>query len=244
MSEQRTLPAALPGGGRGESDVVELNRQQQTVARRMAEAKATIPDYSATVEVDGAPILTLRSELAATRPDLAPPSVNDLIVKAVAVALRAHPTVNGTYKDCNWERYSRVNVGIAVDAATTLAVPVIHDADQLSVGQIAARTSELAEKARNGELRPPDVSSATFTVSNLGMLGVDEFTAVISPGQAAVLTVGRIADRAVVRDGAVVPGKVLRLTLTSDHRVVYGADAARFLSRVRELLEHPSALLA
>jgi len=170
----------------------------------MAEAKATIPAYSATVEVDGAPILALRAELAATRPDLAPPSVNDLIVKAVAIALRAHPTVNGTYKDGKWERYPRVNIGIAVDAETTLAVPVIHDADQLSVGQIAARTRELADKARSGQLRPPDVSSATFTVSNLGMLGVDEFTAVISPGQAAILTVGRIADWAVVRDGAVV----------------------------------------
>ena len=242
--EARVLPAAQPGGGKGEPEIVELTRQQATVARRMAESKATIPDFHTTVELDATPLLTLRADLLATRPDLAAPSVNDLLVKAVAIALRAFPRLNGAYKDGRIELYPRINVGISMESAGALVVPVIHDADKLSVAQIAARTDEILEKAGSGGLRPPDVASATFTVSNLGMHGVDEFTAVITPGQAAVLTAGAIAERPVIRNGAVVAGQTLRLTLTTDHRAIYGLQAAEFLGRVRQLIEHPSSLLA
>jgi pyruvate dehydrogenase E2 component (dihydrolipoamide acetyltransferase) len=242
--EQVTLPAAQPGGGKGEPSVVELSRQAQTVARRMAESKATIPHYAVEVEVDAAPILALRTELASTRPDLAPPSINDLVLRATALALRAHPRLNGAYRDGRVEEFPRVNIGIPVDVETGLPVPVIQDADRLSLGQLAERSAVLARKARAGELRPSDVASATFTVTNLGMLGIDAFTAVITPGQAGILTVGRIAERPVARDGEIVAGQVLRLTLLVDHRAVYGAPAARFLARIRELLERPTSLLA
>lgn len=244
VGEARILPAAQPGGGKGEPEVVELTRQQATVARRMAESKATIPDFHTTVELDAGPLLTLRADLIATRPELAAPSVNDLLVKAVAIALRAFPRLNGAYKDGRIEQYPRINVGIATESAGALVVPVIHDADALSVSQIAARTDEILAKAADGGLRPPDIASATFTVSNLGMHGVDEFTAVITPGQAAILTAGAITERPVVRNGAVVAGQTLRLTLTTDHRAVYGLQAAEFLGRVRQLIEHPSSLLA
>ena len=243
LAEHRVMPAAQPGRGKGEPKVVELTRQQQTVARRMAESKATIPDFHTAIEVDAAPMMAMRAELADTRPDLAAPSVNDLLIKATAVALRAFPALNGGYRDGRLELYPRVNVGIAVDADGTLLVPVIHDADTLAVSQIAARTAELVDKARDGSLRPPDIASATFTVSNLGMLGVDAFTAVITPGQSAILTVGSVAERPVVRGGAVVAGLTVRLTLTTDHRAVYGAEAARFLGRIQQLLEHPTGLL-
>ncbi len=244
VREQVILPAAQPGGGKGEPTVIELSRQGQTIARRMAESKATIPHYAVRAEVDATPILGLRTDLAATRPDLAPPSVNDLVVRAAALALRAHPALNGAYRDGRVERYPRINIGIPVDIEDGLPVPVVLDADRLSLGQIAERTAELIAKARAGELRPADVASATFTVANLGMYGVDEFTAVITPGQAGVLTVGQIAQRPVVRDGELVTGQTLRLTLLVDHRAIYGGPAARFLTRVRQLLEHPTSLLA
>jgi pyruvate dehydrogenase E2 component (dihydrolipoamide acetyltransferase) len=243
-SESRVLIAAQPGGGKGEPTIVELTRQQQTVARRMAESKATIPDFHTVVEVDAEPLLALRAELTSTRPDLAPPSVNDLLVKATAVALRAFPALNGAYRDGRLEQYPRINVGIAVDSDGKLLVPVVHDADNLSVSQIAARTELVIGKARDGSLRPPDIASATFTLSNLGAFGVERFTAVITPGQAGILTAGAIADRPVVRGGEVVAGKTLILTLTTDHRAIYGAQAAAFLTRVQQLLERPSSLLA
>jgi pyruvate dehydrogenase E2 component (dihydrolipoamide acetyltransferase) len=238
------LPGAQPGGGKGEPTVIELTRQQQTVARRMAESKATIPDFHTVMEIDAAPLALLRTELKTNRPDLVAPSVNDLVLKATAVALRAFPALNGGYRDGRLEQYPRVNVGFAVDHEGTLLVPVVHDADRLSVSQIAERTGELIGKANDGGLRPPDIASATFTVSNLGTYGVDQFTAVITPGQAAILTVGAIKARPVVRDGQLVAGQTLLLTLTTDHRAVYGAAAASFLARIRQLLEHPTSLLA
>ncbi|MEN0012695.1 MAG: 2-oxo acid dehydrogenase subunit E2, partial [Solirubrobacteraceae bacterium] len=238
-------PEAAPAPrGKGDPVIVELTRQQQTVARRMAESKATIPDFHTVMEIDAGPLVALRAELKANRPDLAAPSVGDWLLKATAVALRAFPSLNGGYRDGRIEQYPKVNVGFAVDRDGTLLVPVVHEADALAVGQIAARTRELIGKATDGSLRPPDIASATFTVANLGSFGVDQFTAVITPGQAGILTAGVIAERPVARDGAIVAAPTLRLTLTTDHRAVYGAEAARFLGRIRQLLEHPTSLLA
>jgi pyruvate dehydrogenase E2 component (dihydrolipoamide acetyltransferase) len=165
-----------------------------------------------------------------------------MIVKACALALREHPRANGAYRDGRFELFSRVNVGIAVAADDALVVPTIFDADRKSLGEIAATARELADRVRSQEITPPELSGATFTVSNLGMFGVTSFTAVINPPQAAILAAGAVRETPVVRDGAVVPGRLMSVTLACDHRILYGADAARFLSRVRELLEQPMGL--
>ena len=230
-------------GAKGEVDVHELSRLQQTVSRRMAESKATAPDFALTVDVDMSLCVELRRKLKeVTDPDPAP-SYNDMIVKAAANALRAHPRVNGAYRDGKFELYSRVNVGIAVAAQDALVVPTIFDADRRSLGAVAAEARELAEKVRQGKITPPEVAGGTFTVSNLGMYGIDRFTAIINPPQAALLTVGSLEKRAVVDDsGRVVARETVSLTLVSDHRIIYGAEGAEFLAHVRELLEQPLSL--
>jgi pyruvate dehydrogenase E2 component (dihydrolipoamide acetyltransferase) len=228
-------------GAKGAVEVTELTRLQQTVSRRMAESKATAPDYAIAVDVD----MTLAVELRERLQDAAehPPSFNDMVVKAVANALRAHPKVNGAYRDGKFERYSRVNIGIAVAAQDALVVPTIFDADSKSLGQIARDAHGLAEKVRASKITPPEVAGGTFTISNLGMYGIDEFTAVINPPQAALLTVGALKKRPAVDDnGRVVARDQMKLTLISDHRILYGADAAEFLAHVRELLEQPLQL--
>jgi pyruvate dehydrogenase E2 component (dihydrolipoamide acetyltransferase) len=230
------------GGAKGEVEINDLTRLQQTVSRRMAESKATAPDYTLVVDVDMTLAIELRSRLKDAA-DEHPPSFNDMVVKAAANALREHPRVNGAYRDGKFELYSRVNVGIAVAAQDALVVPTIFDADTKSLGQIARDAYELAEKVREGKITPPEVAGGTFTVSNLGMYGIDQFTAVINPPQAAILTVGALKKRPAVDDnGRVVARDQVRLSLVSDHRILYGADAAVFLARVRELLEQPLAL--
>jgi pyruvate dehydrogenase E2 component (dihydrolipoamide acetyltransferase) len=233
--------ASAPGTAKGETQTIELTRLQQTVSRRMAESKATAPDFTLVVEVDMTLAVELRKRLGDATEH--PPSFNDMIVKAAANALREHPRVNGAYRDGRFELYSRVNVGVAVAAQDALVVPTIFDADRKSLGQIAREGRDLANKVREGRIAPPEVAGGTFTVSNLGMYGIDEFTAVINPPQAAILTVGSLRKRAVVDDsGRVVARDTLRLSLVCDHRILYGAEGAEFLARVRELLEQPLAL--
>jgi pyruvate dehydrogenase E2 component (dihydrolipoyllysine-residue acetyltransferase) len=229
------------GGAKGAVEVTELTRLQQTVSRRMAESKATAPDYVLTVDVDMSLAVELRERLQDASEH--PPSFNDMVVKAVANALREYPRINGAYRDGKFEQYSRVNVGIAVAAQDALVVPTIFDADSKSLGQIARDAHELAEKVREGKITPPEVAGGTFTISNLGMYGIDEFTAVINPPQAAILTVGALKKKPAVDDnGRLVARDQMRLSLISDHRILYGADAAEFLARVRELLEQPLQL--
>ncbi len=244
-------PASVPGpvapgergGGKGETTVEELTRTQQTIARRMAEAKATVPDFQVSTEVDMAAAVAVREQLKALASDEHPaPSFNDFVVKAAALALREFPRANGAYRDAKFELYERVNVGVAVAAENALIVPTIFDADQKSLGEIAVEAKALAARVRSGAITPPELSGGTFTVSNLGMFGVTEFTAIVNAGQAAILAVGALRDVPVVVDGAVVPGKRMTLTLVSDHRILYGADAAQLLARIRALLEAPLGL--
>ena len=230
------------GTAKGDVSREELTRLQQVVARRMAESRATIPDFTLTVEVDMAAAVAMRADLKAAMGDRPAPSFNDFVVKASALALRESPRANGSYKDGGFELYSRVNVGIAVAAENSLVVPTIFDADVKSLGQIAQDARALAERVRAGAVTPPELSGGTFTVSNLGMFGIESFTAVINPPQSAILAVGAVRDTPVVENGQVVPGKRMSMTLCSDHRILYGADAARFLTRIRQLLEHPAAL--
>ncbi len=246
-----TPPAnAGPAGvstAKGETTILELTRTQQTIARRMAEAKATIPEFTLQAEIDMEACVALRSELKSLGQDDAP-TYNDMVVKACALALRESPPANGGYRDGRLQLHSRVNVGVAVagetdgPAGATLVVPTVFDADQKSLGEIARETRALAGRVRDGSITPPELGGGTFTVSNLGMFGVTAFTAIINPPQAAILSVGSLGPRAVIRHGAVEARNAMTVTLACDHRILYGADAARFLARIRELLEAPAAL--
>jgi pyruvate dehydrogenase E2 component (dihydrolipoyllysine-residue acetyltransferase) len=228
-------------GAKGEVTAQELTRLQRTVARRMAESKATIPDFTLEVDVDMTLCIELRERLKGQTENA--PSFNDMVVKAAALALRDHGRVNGAYRDGRFEAYSRVNVGIAVAAEDALVVPVVHDADQKSLGEISRQARRLIERVRDGQVTPPEVSGGTFTVSNLGMFGIDRFTAIINPPQAAILTVGALEKRPAVDErGRVVARDLMSLTLACDHRILYGADGAAFLAQVRELLEQPLSL--
>jgi pyruvate dehydrogenase E2 component (dihydrolipoamide acetyltransferase) len=239
--------AAAPAAasGRGGSERVALSRLQQLVARRMAEAKATIPEFQVQTEVEMTAAVAFRAqlkELTASQ-GLPAPSLNDLIVKTCALCLRRHPRANGSYVDGAFELHDRVNVGVAVAAEDALVVPVIHDADSKTLGQIASESRGLAESVRAGTITPPQLSGATFTVSNLGMYGMTAITPVINPPQAAILGVGAIRDvLARDADGAIVDRKLLSLTLSCDHRILYGADAAKFLAAIKQLLESPVSL--
>jgi pyruvate dehydrogenase E2 component (dihydrolipoamide acetyltransferase) len=236
-------PAEAPATNKGEITYEDLNRTQQVIARRMAESKATVPEFTVSTDVDMEAARELRAQLKAAAAEGQPvPSFNDMVVKAAALALREHPRANGSYKDGRFELHSRVNVGVAVAGDDALIVPTVFDADTKSLGEIARTTRALAASVREGTIRPPELSGGTFTVSNLGMFGVTHFSAVINVPQAAILAVGAIEPRAVVRDGELVARHTMTMTLTCDHRILYGADAARFLARIRELLENPLQL--
>ncbi len=208
----------------------------------MAESKATAPELVLAVEVDMTAAVELRAQLEAAEPGDPAPSVADLVVKACAVALREFPRANGAYRDGRFELYSRVNVGVAVAGPGATVVPTIFDADRKGLAAIAAEARALAERARAGAITPPELAAGTFTVSDLGSYGVRRFTAVINPPQAATLAVGELAERPVVRDGALAVAPVMDLTLSCDHRILYGAEAAQFLGRIREHLEQPLGL--
>jgi pyruvate dehydrogenase E2 component (dihydrolipoamide acetyltransferase) len=245
--EEKKAPPAVVSGeaqtGKGETTTQDLTRLQQTVARRMAESKATAPDFVLNIDVDMEEAVDLRKRLKAAAGEGQPvPSFNDFVVKAAALALVDFPRANGAYRDGKFELYSRVNVGVAVAGQDALVVPTVFDADSKSLGQIARESRALAERVRAGAITPPELSSGTFTVSNLGMFGIQSFVAVINPPQAAILAVGAMAPTPVVRDGEVVVRNIMRLTLACDHRILYGADAAEFLGRIRERLENPLQL--
>jgi pyruvate dehydrogenase E2 component (dihydrolipoamide acetyltransferase) len=238
-------------GAKGETTEVELSRTQRTIARRMAESKATVPDFTLTADIDMERCVELRTELKRLSHDDAGgrvPTYNDMIVKACALALREHPRANGSYRDGRFELHARVNVGVAVAATSAeptggaLVVATVFDADTKALGEIARETRALAAQVRDGTITPPKLSGGTFTVSNLGMYGIVQFTAIVNPPQAAILAVGAVAQRAVPRKKKIVARHLMSVTLACDHRILYGADAALFLARIRELLEEPTAL--
>jgi pyruvate dehydrogenase E2 component (dihydrolipoamide acetyltransferase) len=247
VEERQPVPAAVLSGdqaqsGRGEVTMQDLSRLQQTIARRMAESKATAPEFVLNIEVDMEEAVALRKQLKAAAGDDPAPSFNDFVVKASALALREFPRANGAYRDGKFELYSRVNVGVAVAAQDALVVPTIFDADRKSLGQIAREARALAERVRAGAITPPELSGGTFSVSNLGMFGIQSFVPVINPPQAAILGVGAMQPTPVAVDGEVQIRTRMALTLSCDHRILYGADAAQFLGRIRELLEAPLRL--
>lgn len=231
-----TTPLA---GNKGESEFVEYSRARQSMSRRIAESKATIPHIYLQAEVDATALVHRR---AALRDSDEAPTVNDLVLKATALALRHHPRVNSTYRDGGIEIHSRINIGVAVDTEDGSLTPVIVDADLKGLGEIATEVRELSTRARSGEITPPEQAGATFAISNLGTLGVTSSEPVVNPGQAAKLAVGVITAKPVVRGGEVVPGDVMILDLSCDHRVLHGGEAARFLNEVKANLENPGML--
>jgi pyruvate dehydrogenase E2 component (dihydrolipoamide acetyltransferase) len=250
-TEPAPAPAPAPApdvsAAKGETATVELSRTQRTIARRMAESKATIPDFTLTADIDMEKCVELRAELGRLSHDETP-TYNDMIVKACALALREHPRANGSYRDGRFELHSRVNVGVAVavgagqSTSGALVVPTVFDADAKALGEITRETRTLAQRVRDGRITPPELGGATFTVSNLGMYGIRQFTAIVNPPQAAILAVGELAPRLVTRKKKAIVRQTMTVTLACDHRILYGADAALFLARVRELLEEPAAL--
>ncbi len=231
------------GGGsiKGATRRVEPTRTQRLVARRMAEAKATIPEFQVQTDVAMDAAIAFRAELRAIVDDGAP-SLNDLVVKACAIALRWHPRANASYVDGGFEEHEHVNVGVAVAGDETLVVPVVHDADSKALAQIARETRRLAERVRLGAVTPPELAGATFTVSNLGMYGMTAIVPVINPPQAAIVGVGAIREQLARVDGEIVERRLMTLTLSCDHRILYGADASLFLGDVGRLLEAPLRL--
>jgi pyruvate dehydrogenase E2 component (dihydrolipoamide acetyltransferase) len=232
-----------PETAKGQTTFEDLSKLQSTIARRMSESKATAPHFYLEAEIDMSRAVEARARLKATAAEGdVVPSFNDMVVKACALALREHPRANGAYRDGRFELYSRVNVGVAVAAQDALVVPTVFDADRKGLRQIATESRALAQKVRDGQVTPPELSGGTFTVSNLGMYGIDNFSAVINTPQAAILAVGAIKERPVVRNGELTTAQMLYVTLACDHRILYGAPAAEFLAQVRTLLEEPLSL--
>ncbi len=235
---------AAPKGrtAKGAVRVEELTRVRTVVARRMAESKATAPEFVLGVDVDMEEAIVLRTKLKAIAGEGKPPSFNDFVVKASALALRAFPRANGAYVDGRFELYEKVNVGIAVAADDALVVPTIFEADKKTLGEIGRDSRRLAARVRDAVITPPELAGGTFTVSNLGMFGILEFISIINPPQAAILSAGEIRRTPAEWDGGIALRHVMKLRLTCDHRILYGADAAGFLRRIKGLLEQPLAM--
>ena len=225
---------------------IPLTSMRRTIARRLSQSMQTAPHFYVTSVIDTGKLADLRKQInayAATDPSPVKVSFNDLIVKAVARALVHMPQVNVSFAEDRLLQKKQVHVGMAVALEQGLIVPVLHNADRLGILDIARESHRLAEAAREGKLKPEDISGGTFTVSNLGMFDVDSFTAVINPPESAILAVGSITPTPVVVDGQVVVRDRMKVTLSSDHRAIDGATAARFLQEVKRLLEEPFGLL-
>ncbi|HWB80516.1 MAG TPA: dihydrolipoamide acetyltransferase family protein [Nannocystaceae bacterium] len=232
-----TTTATAPVG----DTVMKLSQMRKAIARRMAQANAEIPHFYLTIAIDMKRSVALREELAASEIKI---SFNDLVLFACARALEKHPEINAFWNGETIVRRGEIHLGIAVALDEGLIVPVVRNADRKSMRQLAAESRDLGTRARDKKLDPAEMTGSTFTVSNLGMFGIEAFAAVVNPGEGAILAVGGIADEPVVEDGKLVPGKRMRVTLSCDHRVMDGAMGARFLATLRGLLEHPLTMLA
>ncbi|MCC7203778.1 MAG: 2-oxo acid dehydrogenase subunit E2 [Phycisphaeraceae bacterium] len=247
--------AAVSSGGSAaplpklESKTTAVSNMRKTIARRLVESKTTIPHFTVTLSVDMDALLTARQSLndlyETSRGKL---SVTDLIVRGVAVAITRHPLINASWTDAGISQFGQVNIGLAVSLPAErgggLVVPVLRDVTNRTLWQIAAEAKQLATKARTSGLSLQEMSDGTFTVSNLGMYGIDHFEAIINPPQAAILAVGATLEKPVVRQGKIVVGKEMTLTLSADHRVIDGAMAAEFLQTLKKILENPITLTA
>ncbi|MEU0503134.1 dihydrolipoamide acetyltransferase family protein [Nocardia sp. NPDC005998] len=251
---ETAAPAAAPAAAQvsyaapasGDYDEIPLTSIQRVSATRLTESKQQAPHIYLTSAIDVTDLFAFRAEINSTlaKTGSAKVSVNDLLVKAVAVALRANPTVNVSFAGDKLYQHHGVHIGVAVATPAGLLVPVIRDADRKTVSAIAAETRDKAERARDRKLKADEMSGATFTISNLGMFGIEHFTAVINPPESAILAVGAATDELRLEDMQVVSRKILRITMSADHRAIDGAVAAQFLAQLKDLLEHPLLIVA
>jgi pyruvate dehydrogenase E2 component (dihydrolipoamide acetyltransferase) len=239
-----SVAASVPEASRADAEIVTLTSMQKTIARRLTESKQTVPHFYIGNEIDMTEVLKLRQELnLALVEEGIKISVNDLIVKACALALEKFPEVNGSYKDGQFVLHKKVNIGIAVDIPSGLVVPVIRDANIKGLRAIARETKNLVAKAQAGKLTPAELDGGTFSISNLGMMDVTDFVAVINPPQAAILAVAATRKTFVPIDDQPVIREIMHVTLSADHRILYGATVARFLKEIKHLLQNPFLLL-
>ncbi len=219
-----------------------VSQMRKTIAKRLSESLFTAPHFYLTIKIDMDSAIAARTKIN----EIAPVKVsfNDLVIKAAAVALKQHPQVNSSWRGDKIRYNEHVNVGVAIAVEEGLLVPVVRFADGKSLSHISAEVKDFAQRAKSKKLQPADWEGSTFTVSNLGMFGIDEFTAIINPPDACILAVGGISQVPVVKNGAVVPGNIMKVTLSCDHRVVDGATGAAFLQTLKSLLEEPVRLLA
>lgn len=248
-AEPAPAPAAQAGAPAVVNDDVEeipLSNIRKVTAKRLTESKQNAPHFYLTSAIDVTELLEFRGSLNERLQSAGGPkiSVNDLIVKAVATSLRANPAVNVSFAGDKMLQHKRINLGVAVAIEGGLVVPVVKDADRKSVSEIATESRELAGRAREGKLKLDEMSGGTFSISNLGMFGIEQFSAVINPPEAAILAVGAARDEVQVRDGEFVARKILRVTLSADHRAVDGAVGAAFLQQFTSLLEDPIRIIA
>lgn len=246
---QEHSPTPTKGDDKRASEPVPLSNMRRVIARRLGESARSIPHYFVTAAADAEDLFQLRADLnvqlaRAGRPKV---SINDLLIRASALALREHPQVNASYiDDASGEMlvHHRINIGVAVASDTGLVVPVIEDADQKTVSQLGAEAKHLVSLAQARKLTPGQMSGGTFTISNLGMFGVEQFTAIINPPEGAILAVGGTTREAIVVEDEIVARYRIRYTLSADHRIIDGALAARFLQTLTSLIENPWTIMA
>lgn len=238
---------AFVGGVSSAANAVErftevgVSQMRKTIARRLAESKFTAPHFYLSVTIDMGAAMTARKAINDRGPHRV--SFNDMVVKAVAIALKNHPAVNSSWLEDRIRYNEHVHIGVAVAVEDGLLVPVVRHANVKSFGEIGTEVREFAQKAKDKKLQPSDWEGNTFTISNLGMFGIEDFTAIINPPDACILAVGGIQNVPVVKEGAVVPGHTMKVTLSCDHRVVDGATGAAFLNEVKQNLENPVLML-
>ena len=242
-AETAPAPAAASAVAAPADSRIELSRMRQTIARVTADSKSTTPHFYVTAEIDMGKAMALRRDVN----DAAAPenrvSVNDLMVKACALALAAHPKFNSFFRGDHLEVHGSMNIGIAIALETGLILPGVSNCESKTLLQIAAATKDLIDRANNGSLRNDEYSSTTFSISNMGMFDVESFTAIIYPPHAAILAVGSVKEQPVVHDGQLAVGQMMKATLSTDHRVADGAEAAQFLMEIKRVLQNPVALL-
>jgi pyruvate dehydrogenase E2 component (dihydrolipoamide acetyltransferase) len=235
---RREVPTTVPGT----YEEVALSPMRKVIAQRLQESKTFVPHFYCTQELLADKMVSLRAELATAGLKV---SFNDFVMRASALALREHPNVNSGFNSVNNSiiRFKTIDIAVAVSIGAGLITPIVRHADYKNLGQISQEVKLLAARAREGKLSREDYVGGSFTVSNLGMFGISEFVAIINPPQAAIVAIGGIEDKPIVKEGQVVPGKTMKLTLSADHRVLDGADGAKFLKTVQKYLENPSLLL-
>lgn len=238
--EPQVVPFTFTGGGESYEDE-PVSQMRKTIARRLGESKFSAPHFYLTVEIDMEKTMKMRKRVNEVAPTKI--SFNDFVVKASAVALRQHPAINASWMGDKIRYNKNVNVGVAVAVSEGLLVPVINFADMKTLSQINTEVKTLAGKAKDRKLKPEEMQGNTFTISNLGMFGIEEFTAIINPPDSCIMAVGTIVEKPVVKNGEITVGHMMKVTLSCDHRVVDGATGAQFLQTFKDMLEDPVRLM-